>query len=218
MGAHWTCCTPRQYPDAFVGGDDKGHRERSELFTNDEWEKLYTEAEALFDTNITTFNDSVRHRLVKKILQKTFAAEGESREVQSMPLACKPGKSKGHIDWSCTASILGNELSNPDHKDKPDYSNLLTVLPQTQLDALQIEDGGKGTVTGAVVVDLETGDEYLVDAQKYVICGGAVLTAGIVAQSLFKSGIETGDQDGHIGATYLPTLVGHLPHTNISVP
>lgn len=218
MAAHWTCCTPRQYPDAFTGGDDRDHRERSDLFTNDEWESLYTKAEALFDTNSTTFDDSVRHRLVKKILRDTFDAGGEGRQVQSMPLACKPGKSKRHIDWSCTASILGDELSNPDHKDKPEYTKLLTVLSQTQLDVLQIENGkeGKGdTVTGAVIVDLQTGDEYLVEAQRYVICGGTVLTAGIMAQSLFKSGLETEDEHGHIGSSYLPNLVRHFLRDNI---
>ncbi|KAK2604140.1 hypothetical protein N8I77_007095 [Diaporthe amygdali] len=213
MAAHWTCCTPRQYPDAFAGGEDIGHRERSDLFTDDEWGDLYAEAETLFQTNVTTFDDSVRQRLVKKILQEAFAAENADRAVQSMPLACKPGKNKKHIDWSCTASILGDELSNPDHKDKPAYSDLLTVLPQTQLDVMLIEDDGTdkgGAVTGAVIVDLETSDEYLVDAERYVICGGTVLTSGIVAQSLFKSELETEDEFGHIGASYLPTLGRYL--------
>ncbi|KAL9620939.1 MAG: hypothetical protein Q9160_004592 [Pyrenula sp. 1 TL-2023] len=213
MAAHWTCCTPRQYPDAFAGGNDKDHRERSDLFTDIQWDDLYTEAEALFDTNTETFNDSVRHRLVKKILQDTFTAEKADRDVQSMPLACKPGKSKKYIDWCCTASILGDELSDPDYEGESNYSDLFTVLPQTQLDALQIEDDGTGkggAVKGAVIYNLETGDEYLVDAKRYVICGGTVLTAGIVAQSLFKSGLETEDKDGHIGTSYLPTLGRYL--------
>lgn len=222
MGAHWTCCTPRQYPDPLISAPDAGHRERSDLFKKDEWDKWYGEAEDLFGTNDTTFNDSVRHRLVTKILKDTFAQENAYadddkktiREVKSMPLACKLGKSKKHIDWSCTASILRDELSNPDHKDKPEYSDKLRVLPQTQLDTLLIEGDGKGkdAVTCAVMVDLETGDEYVVDAKRYVVCGGAVLTAGIVAQSLFKSGLETEDKPGHIGTSYLPALVRHVPH------
>ncbi|KUI64581.1 Pyranose 2-oxidase [Cytospora mali] len=185
--------------------------ERSDLFTNDEWEELYKEAETLFNTNVKTFNDSVRHRLVKKILQDTIDAEKADREVQSMPLACKLGKNKRQIDWSCTASILGDKLSNPDNKNDLDYSKLLTVLPQTQLDALYIECDGKGdAVKGAVIIDLDTGNEYLVGAKRYVICGGSVLTAGIVAQSLFKSVLEFKDEDGHIGASYLQTLGRYL--------
>lgn len=213
MAAHWTCCTPRQYD----GGSKGGYSERSDIFTPSEWGELYKEAEDLFDTNDKTFKDSVRHRLVKQILQKTFT----DRVIQPMPLACKPGKSKKHIDWSCTASILGDELSNPDHKDYQTNKDLFTVLPQTQLDTLQIEGDGAdepGTVTGAVIVDLETGDEYVVDAKKYVICGGTVLTAGILAQSLFKSGIETGDDDGHIASSYLPTLVRRFSPSHKSAP
>lgn len=217
MAAHWTCCTPRQYPAAFTGGDDEGHRERSDLFSDEEWDSLYTEAETLFETNDKTFDDSVRHRLVKKILRDTFDAEGgdaEQRDVLSMPLACKPGKSKSHIDWSCTASILGDELSNPDPKFQTASSTKLTVLPQTQLDAFLVEDDGTGNgdaVHGAVIVDLESGDEYLVDAKRYVICGGTVLTAGIMAQSLYKSELETADDNGLIEASYLPSLVSHFP-------
>lgn len=210
MASHWTCCTPRQYPVAFTGGQDEGHRERSDLFTDDEWDKLYKEAEHLFNTNSTTFDKSVRHSLVKKILEDNFKAPKGDREVLSMPLACKLGENKKHIEWSCTATILGDELSNPDHKNKPAYSDLLTVLPQRQLDALLIEhDCVKRTdaITGAVIIDLQTGEEFVVDAKRYVICGGTVLTAGIVAQSLFKSGLETEDKEGHIGGSYLPTLV-----------
>lgn len=212
MGAHWTCCTPRQYPKEFAGGDDKGHRERSDLFTDETWTSLYQDAEKLFNTNVTTFNNSVRHRLVKWILTKSFAAEKADRSVESMPLACKLGKSNKHIDWSCTASILGDELSNPDNADNTanPVRKKFTVLPQTQLDTLLIEEDGAdegGAVRGAVIVNLETGEEHLVEAERYVVCGGTVLTAGIVAQSLFKSELEDVDKDGHIEASYLPALV-----------
>lgn len=208
MASHWTCCTPRQYPD--FAGDLKGRVERSNLFTGDEWESLYQEAEKLFGTNPTRFDNSVRHRLVKKILEENLTPHGE-RVVQSMPLACEPGKKKGTIKWSCTASILGDELSNPDYKGESAYSKLLTVRAQTQLDTLLIEDddAGKGaSVTCAVVIDLKTGLQYIVEAQRYIVCGGTVLTAGILAQSLFKSGLEK-KENSHIGRSYLPLLVSH---------
>lgn len=210
MASHWTCCTPRQYPKAFENGPDKGHRERSDLFTDHEWDELYKEAEGLFNTNETTFDNSVRQALVKKVLEEAFKDDGVAdREIKSMPLACKHGKTKHHIEWSCTATILGDELSKPGITDK-DTSNgrKFTVLPQTQLDEMLINDDGKGggSVAGAIIVDLETNEPYLVEAKRYVICGGAVLTAGIVAKSLFKSGLEV-EEKGHVGGKYLPALV-----------
>lgn len=210
MASHWTCCTPRQYPEVFKDGADKGHRERSDLFTDDEWEDLYKEAEGLFHTNDTTFDNSVRQALVKWALNKALNPSGVvNREVKSMPLACKSGKSKNYIEWSCTATILGDDLSKPSITDKgtlPDPPKF-TVLPQTQLDVMLIsDDGNGGAVEGAIIVDLETDRQYLVDAKRYVICGGSVLTAGIMAKSLFKSGLEV-EEKGHVGDNYLPALV-----------
>lgn len=95
MASHWTCCTPRQYPEAFKDGPDKGRRERSDLFTNDEWEVFYKEGEDLFITNDINFDNSVRHCLVKKLLCDALNPGGVvNREIKSMPLACKPGKAR----------------------------------------------------------------------------------------------------------------------------
>lgn len=215
MASHWTCCTPRQYPDAFKDGPDKGHRERSDLFTNDEWEGLYKEAEDLFSTNSTTFDNSVRQALVKKVLVEAFEAGGvKDREIKSMPLACKHGQTKHHIEWSCTATILGDELNKPGTTEKDTINDrLFTVLPQTQLDVMLINDdgkGGAGAVAGAIIVDLLTNEPYLVEAKRYIVCGGTVLTAGILAKSLFKSELEV-EEKGHVGGKYLPALVrSHL--------
>ncbi|KAF5612476.1 pyranose 2-oxidase [Fusarium subglutinans] len=58
MGSHWTCCTPRQR---------KGI-ERSDLFGDSEWNTLYSRAEKLFKKTDDAFDDSVRQRLVKRVL------------------------------------------------------------------------------------------------------------------------------------------------------
>ncbi|KAI3391657.1 hypothetical protein diail_6995 [Diaporthe ilicicola] len=212
MAAHWTCCTPRQYPEVFKEGPDKGHRERSDLFTPNQWEDLYKKAEGLFNTNENTFDDSVRHTLVKKLLVEAFSkSDDPHREVKSMPLACKHGKTKGHVEWSCTATILGDELSKPNITDRDTINDRpFTVLPQTQLDVMLINgDGERGAIEGAIITNLETDEEHLVDAKRYVVCGGTVLTAGIVAKSLFKSGLED-EVNGHIGRQYLPALGKYL--------
>ena len=63
MSTHWTCCTPRQHS-----------LERSDLFSDTEWNGLYTACEELFDTNKAQkgFDDSVRQRLVKETLIQGF--------------------------------------------------------------------------------------------------------------------------------------------------
>ncbi|KAI0895300.1 hypothetical protein F4806DRAFT_503238 [Annulohypoxylon nitens] len=171
MSSHWTCCTPRQHL-----------LERSTLFEENEWKKLYSEAETLFDTNDKVFDDSIHHRLVKNVVG-TAIKDDKDRTVKSMPLACKrPSPSTTYIEWSCTATILG-DLAGPDKKD-PNFD----MKPQWKCDTLHITaPGGKGKVDGAIVVDLVKNEEWLVTAKKYVICAGAVLTAGIMAKSLLES-------------------------------
>ncbi|KAI1097946.1 hypothetical protein F4804DRAFT_338689 [Jackrogersella minutella] len=174
MSSHWTCCTPRQHP-----------LERSTLFTDDEWDELYKKAEALFDTNPTVFDDSVRHRLVKQVVANAVEkTKGQNRTVKSMPLACKrPSENSPYIEWSCTATILG-DLADPSLMKE----NKFDMKPQWQCDMLHINLHTK-KVEGAILIDLVKNEEWLVTAKKYVVCAGAVLTAGIMAKSLFKSDI-----------------------------
>lgn len=172
MSSHWTCCTPRQHP-----------LERSNLFTDAEWKELYDKAETLFNTDDTVFDDSVRHRLVKKVV--TEAVE-KGRIVKSMPLACKrPSKEPPYIEWTCTATILGNLAD----QGLPENSKF-DMKPQWQCDMLHINLHNK-KVDGAIAVDLVKNQEWLIMAKKYVICAGAVLTAGIMAKSLSQSDIPT---------------------------
>ncbi|KAI1774533.1 hypothetical protein F4818DRAFT_442033 [Hypoxylon cercidicola] len=173
MSSHWTCCTPRQHP-----------LERSDLFDDKEWEELYKATEALFDTDQTVFDDSVRHRLVKKVVTDEIHNTGQKRTVESMPLACKqPYEQSPYIEWSCTATILG-DLADPSLQSNENFE----MKSQWQCDMLHI-DLSTGTVDGAIVIDLIQDQEWLITADKYVVCAGTVLTAGIMAQSLFKSDI-----------------------------
>ncbi|KAI1374094.1 pyranose oxidase [Hypoxylon crocopeplum] len=168
MSSHWTCCTPRQHP-----------KEHSDLFTDREWDGLYAKAEDLFDTNSTTFDGSVRHRLVRKVLAEAF---GDEREVRSMPLACKkPSDKSSYIQWSSTASILGKYAQS---SSKP-----FRVMSQTQCDVLKI-NRSTFEVETAIIRDLVNNVDSVIDAKRYVICGGAVLTAGIMARSLWKSDLN----------------------------
>lgn len=212
VGDRWTCCTPRQSPDVFSGenNSDIGFHERSDLFTDKEWEDLYTKAEHLFETNSTTFDNSVRQRLVTKILKDAFQTSDPKREVKPMPLACKLGGRKNRIDWSCTASILGKNLSHASVTDKACYEEQkFSIFEQTQLKHMLIEKNANGTtvVTSAIIQDLENQNLYVVEAKRYVVCGGAVLTAGILANSLYESQLEGDDGEDYITTEHFPSLV-----------
>ncbi|KAG7406640.1 Pyranose 2-oxidase [Fusarium oxysporum f. sp. rapae] len=169
MGSHWTCCTPRQH---------KGI-ERSDLFSDGEWNTLYGRAEKLFTKTDDAFDDSVRQKLVKRVLTEAYP----DREMKSMPLACKRKHgNKEYVEWSCTATILG-ELSKPEYFYKGE-ERLFDMRPNTQCDKLQLDPDGQ--IVCALINDLEANQKYYIHAKKYVVCAGAVLTPGI----LYKSGLK----------------------------
>ncbi|KAH6889472.1 hypothetical protein B0T10DRAFT_404819 [Thelonectria olida] len=168
MGSHWTCCTPRQHPDI----------ERSKLFSDEKWDELYAELERMMDTNETSFDDSIRQQLVKHTLADAY--ENVNREMKSMPLACKRSeKNKDYVEWSCSATILG-ELADPKYN-----GGAFELRPNTQCIKLERRDVD-GKIQGALLEDLMNARKYLVKANKYVICAGAVLTPGILYNSGFR--------------------------------
>jgi pyranose oxidase len=114
MGSHWTCCTPRQHK-----------LERSELFTDDEWDELYSTAEKLFRTNSTSFDDSIRQQLVKHVLGNAY----DTRGIVSMPLACdRSAGNNDYVEWTCTATIL-DDLAKPSYSgDKFEIGPITNVL------------------------------------------------------------------------------------------
>ncbi|KAJ2969634.1 hypothetical protein NUW58_g9940 [Xylaria curta] len=208
MSTHWSCCTPRQYANASLH-----HNERSDLFSPDEWEGLYKDCEKIFSTDTTgkVFADSVRQRLVMKKLKEAFdedfrkgvKKDGQkaARQVSPMPLACKQtADNKAYIEWTCTASIL-EKLAEPN--TSPNF----TLMSQAQCDMLKIDAAGQ-KVEWASIVDLVSNEEYTVTAKKYIICGGATLTAGIMAKFVFKSELALD--------TFCPALGKYLTEQTMS--
>lgn len=165
MGSYWTCSTPEQHPDI----------ERSDIFTNEEWEDLYNEARTLFRTTTTAFDGSVRHNIIRNVLGKAH----KDREFRSLPLAGQRSElNPDYMEWTSTATILG-DLADPKHA-----SDNFQLRTQHCCVRLRIAPAS-GQVIAAEVRNLLTNETILVKARKYVICGGAVLTAGI----LYNSGI-----------------------------
>lgn len=182
MGAHWTCCTPEQHPEL----------ERSDLFSDEEWKKLYAEAKTLVKTNNTSFDNSIRQQLVLKVLQGAY--KGEDRKFQPLPLACERRKTGNtdYVEWSSSATIFGDITSSE--------NDLFTLLSSHQCEKLVVDEV-TGKIKGALVKDLLADEHIFVQAKRYVVCAGATLTPGI----LFNSGFTAEEYS-------LPALVSGTKH------
>ena len=101
---HWTACTPREYPTI----------ECSKLLTNKEWDKLYTEAEAILKTNQKMFEHSIRNTVVKEKLQSTYPElKTDKEKPQNLPLAGERNKEATEfVTWSGGDTVLGDDLIN----------------------------------------------------------------------------------------------------------
>ncbi|KAF1735903.1 Pyranose 2-oxidase [Beauveria bassiana] len=166
MGNYWTCCTPEQHPIL----------ERSDIFSDKEWQQLYHEARALFHTTEHAFDHSMRQKILQKKLRQSFP----NREFKGMPLGCQPNESNpDYVEWTSTATILG-DLAQP----SPGQNNF-QVKSQYCCTRLHI-DFAQGRVVAAELKNLVENSILLVKAKKFVITAGAVLSAGI----LFRSGIR----------------------------
>ncbi|KAF9875178.1 hypothetical protein CkaCkLH20_07444 [Colletotrichum karsti] len=165
MSGHWTNCTPRQNKTL----------ERSDLFSDEEWNALYARAEDLFWTDDNLLDDSIRQQLVKKVLGDAF--EDRGREIASMPMCGRRGlQNRDYVEWACTATILG-DLAEPCARNARFELRANTQCVRLEMDPVTRQ------VELAQVEDLLENRKYGIKANKYVICAGAVLTAGILWNS-----------------------------------
>ena len=111
MFTHWTCNTPRECPGI----------ERSDLLTNEQWDKLYDEAEEICKTNPTMFDyipgttvPSIRHNVIKEALKRAYPHLTSPRDTpQSLPLAgYRPKKTPEFVIWTGARgdTCLGDDL------------------------------------------------------------------------------------------------------------
>ena len=118
MATHWTACTPREHPTI----------ERSSLYTDDEWDRLYKDAETILKTNQNMFDDTmidkhgggapsgvthfIRNTVVRDILRKTFPDLKKKEAIpQYLPLAGVRRKDAPEfITWSGSDTVLGEDM------------------------------------------------------------------------------------------------------------
>ncbi|WP_254077077.1 GMC oxidoreductase [Streptomyces pacificus] len=167
MATHWTCATPRHHPVL----------ERYGGIGSDEWDRCYTEAEALLTVSNREFEHSVRQRLIIDALRDEFSELPEQYAVQSLPLAVKRrGGEGGMVTWAGADTVLGDIAEGNAH---------FSLLPQHLCTRL-VPDSAGTRIDHAEVRDLEGARELSVAADHFVVCAGAVLTP----QLLWASGIR----------------------------
>ncbi len=175
MATHWTCATPRQHPTI----------ERWNVISN--WDQLYDEAEVLLNVHprkgcpTHPFADSVRHQLVRGVLQQTFSELTSPANPQDLPLACERRTDNPEfVRWSGADTVLGPLLDEPER-----FRGKLTILEQHRCRQFLTNAAGSA-VEGAVIDDLMEWKTKIIRAKVHILCAGAVLTP----QVLFASNIR----------------------------
>ncbi|KAL3432914.1 pyranose 2-oxidase [Aspergillus tetrazonus] len=192
MSTHWTCATPRQH-----------ELERSDVFNDATWDRLYKRAEELIGTRTDVLDQSIRQRLVLDILRKRF----KNRDAKALPLAAEKVEGKNLIKWSSSSTVLGNLVEN----------EKFTLLDQHHCEKLEFNDK-TNKVNSAIVKKLaepqtskENEDRIRIKAKYVIVCGGPILTP----QLLFKSGFRYDEEDaedaeGNKSSLYIPALGRNL--------
>lgn len=181
MATHWTCATPRQHPDI----------ERWNVIKN--WDNLYDQAEEYLNVHprrhrpTHPYEHSIRHQIVVGVLKEAFPEIQPPYHPQALPLACERRSEiikdnqkllSEFVTWSGADTVLKPILDHPEQ-----YSHLFEIREQHRCTKLIHQDG---RIQGAMIKNLIESKIIVVQAKKYIICAGTVLTP----QILFNSGIR----------------------------
>ncbi|MDQ3963281.1 MAG: pyranose oxidase [Actinomycetota bacterium] len=170
MATHWTCATPRQHPVV----------ERSDIYSDEEWDRLYTESEEILGTNPHAFDDSMRHTIVRETLEGEFKELPEGHRVGNLPLAVERRRDNPKlVHWSGTDNVFG-PLADGEQDTEP-------FILKEQHQCLRLKPSSDGSrIEYAEILNLSDWEIIHVRANTYVVCCNAYLTP----QLLFASGIR----------------------------
>jgi pyranose oxidase len=170
MATHWTCATPRHHPTV----------ERSDIYSDREWDRLYTEAEKLLNTHRHEFDGSIRHTVVRDTLQAEFSELPESYGPQNLPLAVERRKDNPElVHWSGSDTVLGR-LADGNQDEEP------FILKEQHRCTRLVPSGDRSRIDYAEVQNLLEWRTIRVYANTYVVCCNSYLTP----QVLYNSGIR----------------------------
>lgn len=170
MTTHWTCATPRHHPTL----------ERSDIYSDAEWNRLYDEAEKLLNTHKHEFDDSIRHVMVRDTLKEEFSELPNGYGVQNLPLAVERRKDNPRfVHWTGTDTVLGS-LADGNQDEEP-----FILKPQHRCTRLVPSSDGS-RIEYAEVQNLMEWKTIHIKANTYVVACNAYLTP----QVLYNSGIR----------------------------
>jgi pyranose oxidase len=170
MATHWTCATPRHHPKI----------ERSPIYSDEEWDRLYSEAERLLNTHRNEFDNSIRHTVVRDTLQAEFTELPASYGAQNLPLAVERRKDNpALVHWSGADTVLGMLAEG-----EQDAETFILKEQHRCTRLVPSRDGSR--IEYAEVQNLLAWRTINVYANTYVVCCNAYLTP----QVLYNSGIR----------------------------
>jgi pyranose oxidase len=170
MATHWTCATPRHHPTI----------ERSDMYSDEEWDRLYTEGERLLNTHRNEFDGSIRHTVVRETLQTEFTELAPEFGVQNLPLAVERRKDNPNlVHWSGSDTVLGR-LADGNQEEEP------FVLKEQHRCTRLVPSADGSRIEYAEVQNLLEWRTIDVYADTFIVCCNAYLTP----QVLYNSGIR----------------------------
>jgi pyranose oxidase len=168
MATHWTCACPRHHPS-----------ERTTVISDAEWDALYPEAEAMLEVTQECFAHSIRHQVVRELLEGEYTELADPYRVQALPLAARRREDDPRfVHWTGTDTVLG-PLAHDDHDGRFD------LRPEHICRRLALSADGE-RIEFAEVEDLQTTCTLRVEAENFIVAANAIGTP----QLLWESGIR----------------------------
>ncbi|KIJ91505.1 GMC oxidoreductase [Laccaria amethystina LaAM-08-1] len=163
MASHWTCSCPEP--------QEEERKELNKVIAQDELKKLLDGAGKLLGVHPDQFDNSIRHKHIKKLLQGAFPKRG----VTNIPLAVKRRTDNpDYVTWSGSNTVLGEQVKK------------IKLHTETRVTELLFDVDAR-KIGGAIVLDLNNHKKIFVRAKVFVIACGAIGTP----QILWNSSIST---------------------------
>jgi pyranose oxidase len=168
MFTHWTCNTPRYHPTL----------EQIPFIPAEEWDRLYGEAERVFNVRTDVFIHSLRHKAVKRALAEHYGDRiPKDYPVQELPVAGVRRKDNDEfVRWTGSDTVLQPLVDDPNVYP----SGRFRIAAQHRAKRL-VHSGDK--VQHAEIDDLIHWRRIKVQADLFIVCCGSILTPQLLWNS-----------------------------------
>lgn len=116
---------------------EEERKELNQVIPQDELKKLLDGAGKLLGVHPDQFDNSIRHNVVKKVLQDTF----QTRGVTNIPLAVKRrSDNPDYVTWSGSNTVLGEQVKNINLHTETRVTKLRFNLAAGKIDCATVRD------------------------------------------------------------------------------